>query len=210
MRRSLIELHFLPSVEYFCALHPVDDIQFEGHEHYIKQTYRNRCYLLAANGVSRHSIPLTGKHGQVPVREVRIDYSIRWQATLWRAIQSGYAHAPYFEHYRDDLHAAIFRSPRHLIDLNYQVLSLCLNWLGWRKTISWSPFYQSETDRDDLRNVISDKTDFRNRPFLRVIPYRQVFGNTFVPNLSILDVVCGVGPDAGLYISRCAGPDANK
>lgn len=197
----LIESHFLPSVEYFCALSRYEDIQLEAHEHFMKQSYRNRCYLLAVNGVGRHTVPLTGKHGKVSIHEVQIDYTVRWQASLWRSIQSAYAHAPYFEHYRDDLRGALFSGNRHLLDLNVRLLSLCLKWLRWGKRISLSTSYHPETDRDDLRNVISDKEDFRNRPFLRVIPYQQVFGNTFVPNLSILDLVCCVGPDAGRYLS---------
>ena len=210
MRKLLIESHFLPSMEYFCALRPYEDIWIEAHEHYVKQSYRNRCYLLAVHGVERHTIPLTGKHGKVPMGEVRIDYSTRWQANLWQTIQSAYAHAPYFEHYRDDLHASLFASHARLLDLNLQVLSMCLKWLGWTKMIATSPSYQQETDREDLRNALSDKVDFRNRPFLRVIPYQQVFGNAFVPNLSILDLVCCVGPDAGRYLSGSAVVEANK
>jgi len=206
----LIESHFLPSIEYFCALSRYDDIQLEAHEYYVKQSYRNRCYLLAVHGVERHTIPLTGKHGKVPIHAVCIDYSVRWQANLWRTIQSAYAHAPFFEHYRDDLHRVLHSGCRTLIELNEQTLSMCLKWVGWKKSISRSPSYHPETDRDDFRNVISDKHDFRNRTFLRVAPYRQVFGNTFVPNLSILDLVCCVGPEAGRHISGSAAEGANK
>jgi hypothetical protein len=210
MRRLLIESHFLPSIEYFCALSRYEDIQLDVHEHYVKQSYRNRLYLLAVHGVERHTIPLTGKHGKVPISEVRIDYSVRWQANLWRTIQSAYAHAPFFEHYRDDLHSVLSSTPALLLDLNWEMLSLCLKWLGWNKMITMSPAYLTETDRDDLRNVISDKKDFQSRPFLHIVPYRQVFGNTFVPNLSLLDLVCCVGPDAGRYISGGAAAGTNK
>jgi hypothetical protein len=210
MRRLLIESHFLPSIEYFCALSRYEDIQLDVHEHYVKQSYRNRLYLLAVHGVERHTIPLTGKHGKVPISEVRIDYSVRWQANLWRTIQSAYAHAPFFEHYRDDLHSVLSSTPALLLDLNWEMLSLCLKWLGWNKMITMSPAYLTETDRDDLRNVISDKKDFQSRPFLHIVPYRQVFGNTFVPNLSLLDLVCCVGPDAGRYISVGAAAGTNK
>ena len=210
MTGLLIESHFLPSIEYFCALSRYENIQLEAHEHFVKQSYRNRCYLLAVHGTERHTIPLTGKPGKVPFHEVKIDYSIRWQTNFWRTVQSAYANAPYFEHYQDDLHQALFFSCRHMLDLNLNVLSMCLKWLGWRKFLSTSPVYHPETDRDDLRNVITDKLDFRNRPYLLVKPYQQVFGNTFVPNLSILDLVCCVGPDANRYISESAATLANK
>ncbi|MBL7851375.1 MAG: WbqC family protein [Cyclobacteriaceae bacterium] len=210
MSGLLIESHFLPSLEYFCLLSRYEDIRLEAHEYYVKQSYRNRCYLLSAHGAERHTIPLTGKHGKVPIHEVRIDYSVRWQANFWRSVQSAYANSPFFEHYRDDLHDALFASKPYLLGLNLDMLSLCLKWLGWKKSVSLSASYEVKTDRDDFRNLISDKRDFRNRTILRANPYPQVFGNPFVPNLSILDLVCCVGPDAGRYISGSAAAGANE
>lgn len=204
-KEVLIESHFLPSLEYFCALLPYESICLEAHEHFVKQSYRNRCYLLAVHGVERLSIPLTGKHGKVPVREVRIDYSFRWQANLWRTIQSAYAQSPYFEHYRDELRHVIFSGEQFLFQLNRSILSLCLQWLRWNKIVKESVSYRPETDMDDLRNVISSKWEYGGRPFYRPVRYQQVFGSTFVPNLSILDMVCCMGPESGRILAASAG-----
>jgi len=201
----LIESHFLPSIEYFCALHPHKSIFLEAHEHYVKQSYRNRCYIHAVQGVERLTVPLTGKHGRVAINEVRIDYAVRWQATLWRTIQSAYAQAPYFEHYRDELRHVIFSGEEFLFRLNRSILSLCLHWLRWNKVVTESVDYQPETDMEDLRGIISSKSEYTSRSLFRPVRYRQVFGSTFVPNLSILDLVCCVGPESGSLISACAG-----
>lgn len=199
----LVEAHFFPSVEYFCALHPFPELQLEAHEHYVKQSYRNRCHILTAQGVGRITVPITAKHGKVPVTSVQIDYASRWTANVWRTVQSAYANSPYFEHYRDDIHRLLFSGERHLFDLNRQILSMCLAWLKWPKVISVSSTYEMETAHTDLRSVISAKQDFTHRSILRrPAPYAQVFGSTFVPNLSILDVVCCSGPEAGALIAR--------
>lgn len=197
----LIESHFLPSIEYFCLLSGYDDIQVEAHEHFQKQSYRNRCYLLAVNGPERLTLPLTAKRGKVPITSVELDNSVRWPDNLWRTIRSAYAKSPFFEHYQDDLHGALYSGERYLFNLNHKILSMCLTWLGWTKTLSRTASYEPEPGRDNFRNVIMAKQPFTSRTILRPVPYRQVFGNTFVPNLSILDLVCCVGPEAGAVIA---------
>ena len=197
MRGVLIESHFLPGVEYFCALGQHDSIVLEHHENYVKQSYRNRCYILTTNGVERLTIPLTNKHGKVRISNIMIDYSYRWQTNFWRTLQSAYAASPFFEHYSDDLRKEIFSGEKFLFDLNHRLLSMCLMWLRWNKRVSVTQTYAAETSLVDLRNVISAKTDFAHRNIIRPQAYRQVFGKAFVPNLSVLDLVFCVGPEAG-------------
>ncbi len=196
----LIESHFLPCIEYFCALTGHKTVVIEKHEHYLKQSFRNRCYILAAHGPERLTVPLTGKHGNSLITSVQIDYAYRWQTNFWRTLQSAYANSPYFEHYKDDLHRELFSGEKYLFDLNLRLLSMCLKWLSWKKDITQTPEYQPITHLVDLRNVISAKSDFAHRPFFQPFAYQQVFGKAFVPNLTILDLVFCVGPEAGRII----------
>ncbi|MDZ4716139.1 MAG: WbqC family protein [Cytophagales bacterium] len=204
MSSVLIEAHFLPSIEYFCALHAHESIVIEKHEHFIKQSYRNRCYVLTAHGVARLTVPLTGASAKVPVHQVQIDYGSRWQANMWRTLQSAYAKAPYFEFYTDDLRAELFSNTTTLFSLNTRLLSMCLKWLGWRKNITETMAYVEKSDQTDLRNTISAKSDFSQRPFYCACTYQQVFGKQFVPNLSVLDLVFCMGPEARNIIQSSA------
>jgi hypothetical protein len=151
----LIESHFLPCIEYFCALTRHNTVVIEKHEHYLKQSFRNRCYILAAHGPERLTVPLTGKHGNSLITSVQIDYAYRWQTNFWRTLQSAYANSPYFEHYKDDLHRELFSGEKYLFDLNLRLLSMCLKWLSWKKDITQTPEYQPITHLADLRNVTS-------------------------------------------------------
>ena len=200
-RPLLIESHFLPSLEFFCAIGPYSSVMLEAHEHYVKQTYRNRCYVLAVRGPQRLTVPLTGKGGKVLMKDVRIDYTLRWQANFWRTLRSAYAKAPFFEHYGDDLHTILYSKEIFLFDLNHRLLSMCLNWLRWKKDLTNSPGYQDEPSPSDFRNVINDTPDFTKRGFYTPVSYQQVFGKAFVPNLSLLDLVSCTGPDAGRILS---------
>ena len=210
MSELLIETHFLPCVEYFCTLALYDNVVIEGHEHFVKQSYRNRCHILTAHGADRFSVPLTAKHGKVSIRSVQIDYGYRWQTNFWRTLHSAYANSPYFEHYKDDLHRELFSGEKYLFDLNQRLLSMCLTWLMWKKEITLSQEYGPTVGQEDLRNAISVKSDFTHRSFFQPIPYQQVFGKAFVPNLSILDLVFCTGPDARHIIEGSSQRRLNK
>ncbi len=196
MNSPLIELHFLPSIEYFCALLPFEKITLEKHEHFTKQTYRNRCHILTAQGVARLTIPLTAKHGKVLITDVQIDNTVRWQPNVWHTLESAYAKAPFYEHYADELRKEIFSGHKYLYEMNLRLLSMCLQWLKWKKTLLETATYQKNPPPDtiDLRSLISAKKDFRLRETYQPQPYQQVFGNIFAPNLSLVDLVFCEGP----------------
>ena len=85
---NLLSIHYLPNVQWFSKL-VVGNAVIEQHENYVKGSYRNRCHIVAANGVLPISIPLQkGKHQQTPIREVRISYIDLWQKMHWQSIQS--------------------------------------------------------------------------------------------------------------------------
>ena len=124
---ALIETHYLPSIAYFSALQNVDEVILEKHERYVKQSYRNRTYIVSTQGKEKLIVPLTSKHGKVLITDVRIDYGQKWLNQHWRAIQSAYGRAPFFEYYKEDLETVLFKKTMFLYDLNFELLSMCLN-----------------------------------------------------------------------------------
>ena len=105
----LIELHYFPCVSYFKLLSAYEKVFLEAEEHFIKQTYRNRTYILTSNKIDRLSIPIIHEDKKKPIRLLSIDYKLKWQLRHWRAIQSAYAKAPFFEYYADFFEKEIFR-----------------------------------------------------------------------------------------------------
>jgi WbqC-like protein family len=206
---ALIELHFLPSLEYFCALKKFDQIVLEKHEHYMKQSYRNRCYINTSNGTHVLTVPLTEKHGKVLVKDVRIDYSTKWQNIHWRTLQSAYKNAPFYEHYEEVLHSHLSKEYQFLFDLNLALLSFCLKSLKWDLKLSESVSYQKNPDPfiTDLRSAIQAKKPYSERPYYKPASYQQVFGNMFVPNLSLIDLLFCEGPNAGRLINASQTTD---
>jgi hypothetical protein len=195
----LIELHFLPSLEYFCALQEFNEIIIERNERFVKQTYRNRCYILTSQRIEMLTVPLTGRHAGVLTRDVRIDNSRRWATHMWRTIMSSYRNAPFYEHYADELHDVLSQNHEFIYDLNMDSLSFCLKALRWKKQISQTSAFAdvSTPGTLDLRSVIDRRESSPTRKVYRPQPYYQIFGSKFSENLSVIDLLFCKGPEAG-------------
>lgn len=197
-QKVLLTTAYLPPVQYFAWLVKDIPVFIEQHENYAKQTYRNRCTILSANGPLSLTIPTVKKSGEkVSIRDVEIDYSTPWQKIHWKALESAYQNSPYFEHLADDLAPFYNEKIKFLFDLNQQVIETLLTFLEINTRVhlteNYSVIYPSETI--DLRKVISPKEDITENDTFNPTPYYQVFGQKggFVPNLSIIDLVCNEG-----------------
>lgn len=212
MKSVIIEPHYLPSLEYFCAIGNYEGIILEKHEHYVKQSYRNRCYINTAHGPQMLVVPLTQKHGKVSLKDVRIDNRARWQNNQWRTLQSAYAKAPFFEHYAGELNTLIYTDTDFLFDLCLSSLSFCLRNLGMKKEIISTQSYEKQPPEGvrDLRSQIVSKVPFVERPFYTPKPYYQVFGNVFASNLSLVDLLFCEGPRALTLLQASGREELNK
>lgn len=193
-------------------LQQFDNVVLEKHEHYVKQSYRNRCYITTSQGIEMLVVPLTAKHGKVSIKNVRIDYSQKWQNNQWRTIETAYRKAPYFEYYADDLRTILYSNQQFLFDLNMMLLSFCLKCIKHKPVISASVSYEKIPSEGiyDLRCQIDAKKPHSSRSFYKPAPYQQVFGNGFVENVSLIDLLFCEGPAAGSVLLASRKENLNK
>jgi hypothetical protein len=197
--KLLIDSHYLPSIEYFTVLKNFNHIELEQYEHYVKQSYRNRCFINTSQGKQMLVVPVTEKSGKTIIKDVRVDNSLRWKNNHWRTIESAYRKAPYYEHYAEDLNKILFKPHEFLVELNFDLLSFCLKNLRLTPDLTVSMSYQQTVapNQVDMRSAIQAKIPYSSRKHYRPAPYYQVFGNQFVSNLSLVDLLFCAGPVAG-------------
>ena len=95
---NLLPLTYLGNVQYFTKL-CLSPCVIDLHEHFVKQSYRNRCDILATGGPLALTVQTVHVSGRgCPMRDVRIDYSKRWQHQHWYSIRSAYKSSPYFDY----------------------------------------------------------------------------------------------------------------
>ena len=191
----------MPSVEYVARLLREECVIDLG-ENYIKRSERNRARILSANGV----MPLTvhvenGNRPRQRMRDVKIDYSKRWQHQHWVSILSAYKSSPYFDHYAEELEPFYRREWRYLVDYNMEYLQSLLRLLGAKCEVRLSEQYVEAEQGDlDLRPKHNEGSTFVAEPYVQVFSDRM----PFVENLSVLDLLMCEGPAAvSAVLMRC-------
>ena len=186
-------------------------VYIEACENYQKQSYRNRCRYYAGDGVQTLSFPIVhtdGSHNNIPIREVRVDYTTDWVTRHKRAIESAYRMSAYFDYYADELFDILDSHPDTLFSLNMQITGFFIGKAGLavdlRDTDTFCP-YGSDMYGDDFREKIHPKRpDTILHDMNLEKPYFQVFSGKygFIPNLSVMDLLFNEGPDSILYLKN--------
>jgi hypothetical protein len=203
----LLSTAYWPNLHTLYYILHADNLQVEQHEHYGKQSYRNRCVILSANGPLNLSIPVKKLKPKQLISEVEITYKENWSLNHWRAIQSAYRNSPYFEYFEQDIKHFYESEYSHLLDYNLKQLRLILKLFRIEKKITLSQdFVKNPSQVLDLRESIGPKKAFTNDPMVREVlsrTYYQTFENKFdfVPNLSILDLLFNKGLESLDYLN---------
>jgi WbqC-like protein family len=199
-RKILVSTAYLPPVEYFSLISHTDEIYIEREENYIKQSYRNRCYILSSHGRQLLSVPVyLGSQHKTSLKEIRIDYSKRWQQVHLRALITAYNSAPYFQFYFENIEKIISKKIDFLIDLNTELTQSVLDILKMKIKLTYtSDFEPAGSGDNDYRYNLSPKK--QSQFFVK--KYMQVFSNDnyFVQGLSIVDLIFNMGPEAVGYL----------
>ena len=246
---SVLTTAYFPPVEYFFVLANSGRILIEQHEAYQKQSWRNRCRILATAGPEDLSIPVVKEERlSRPIRDIRIDYGEPWLQHHVRAFEAAYRHSAFYDYYADDLLPILQRKPAFLFDLNQAILEKLLGLLDLHVPIDLTDRFVNDyaagslgaaepfrgqrgrlaskepAVASGLRTPAASLRDFRKRiqpkykgksllaEYGCEQAYYQVFVNeipgragddgksSFIPNLSILDLLCAEGPGAGTFL----------
>ena len=202
---SLLSSTYFGPIQWYQKLHRMPCI-IEQHDHFVKQTYRNRCVIATANGTQTLTVPIERYDGtKCPMRDIRISDHGNWRHLHWNALVSAYGETPFFEFYADDLRPFFEKHHTFLFDLNLDIMHTMCQLLDVRPQVTLSEQYivlPSEDDAVvDFREAIRPKhplpdADFNPTPYYQVRAQRH----GFLPNLSILDLLFNEGPEGIFYL----------
>ncbi|MCR5179626.1 MAG: WbqC family protein [Bacteroidaceae bacterium] len=179
---------YLAPVSWYLALAAAGSAEIDACEHYVKQTWRNRCRIAMPTGPQDLVIPVQATQGHVAMRDVRISDHGNWRHHHWSALRTAYGKSPFFEYYADDF-ASFYHERRYdfLLDFNQALHEVVCREI-------------------DLSVTIKRSSSFLNAqfPVHSSRPYYQVFAQQlgFLPDLSIADLLFNMGPEALLVLTE--------
>ncbi len=215
----VLPIAYFPPISWFKALLKGDAV-IEQHENYVKQTIRNRCQIATASGMQRLSVPVVKAE---KTTDVLIASHDNWQQKQWNAIATAYGESAFFDYYADDLkpffttdcqkslfehNLSIIQKLLELLDVDDVTLRFTDTFIGENYTASLKASVHETSASDSISHQPSAISLVAcNEPsasLLRANPYYQVFREKtgFLPDLSILDLLFNLGPEAACYLLK--------
>lgn len=203
---TVLSTAYFAPVAYYALLFHEQDIVIEAHENYNKQSYRNRMFIGTNQGPLALSVNVEkGYETKCPIQEVRLSSHGDWLHQHEIALMSNYGSSPFYEYYIDDILEVLRSDEQTLFGLNEKIRERICELIGFSAKVRYSDQYlrnDSENFRD-LRNTLHPKKSIlESVPEFVANPYYQVFGQkqTFMPNLSVLDLLFNLGPESILVL----------
>lgn len=178
-----------------------NEVMFDVHEKFIKQTYRNRYRIAGANGIITLTIPIDKSASKTPLNQVHISNVDPWQLNHWKTLIAAYKGSPFFEYY-DYIFEPIYKKEyTYLINFLADMHGAICTCMETEIPIDFkSP--ELHFIADDLRHFYQSKNPkFLDQPCPN---YQQVFSykKPFIPHLSVLDVIFNLGPESLSYLKQ--------
>ena len=187
----------------------------------------NRNKIITPEGSwSRISVPIKKGQKFFEVRNVEINNDQSWAEKNWDLICKSYDNSPFFDLYKTTLNSVFKKKWNLIFDLNFYTLKKVLEWLNIKTEI----IFDSELDvtgksSEHLLNICKKLgatkylsgpggSDYLNEKIFEQnkikveyqkydpIIYPQKYAKSFVPNLSILDLLFNMGSDSKKLITK--------
>lgn len=197
----------------------MDDVQYD-------KRFTNRNKIMATNGWTWLSVPINKDHKFLPNSKVEINNELSWRDEHWKKIYHSYANAMYFKKYESFFKNVYDIKWTSLFELNFETLKKVIDLLGIKISILKSSELNAPgTSTQRLvnlckavgadtyvsgiggKNYVDEKLFAKNNLKLEyqnyaAKPYPQRLSDSFVPDLSIIDMLVNVGHESIKIISE--------
>ena len=168
-------------------------------EHYPKRTFRNRMALHGPHGPERLTVGVQRRGGVPKPQDETLRVTGEAGRKLWRAIQTTYGSAPYFEEMAPELASLFLEGPETLGGWNRASLDWAAQWLGVAVPLDVG---SDEVDRLDVRHE-ENLAQWTAQWIAGSRPWPHIWQDRTAPKfggLSALDLILHCGPESRQWL----------
>ncbi len=212
--KALLSTTYFGPIQWYQKLNSYSMVLLERYDHFVKQTYRNRCVIATTQGPQTLTVPIERGNGEKSlIKDLRISDHGNWRHLHWNALMSAYGESPFFEYYADDIRPFFEKKWDFLFDFNLEITRVLCELLDIHPKILLTDEYLpvaadnlQYTGYDDYRDVIRPKhpltdPDFSPKRYWQV--FQQKLG--FLPNMSVLDLLFNMGNESIFFLGAERG-----
>lgn len=153
----------------------------------------HRCTVADVRGPLTLTVPVDkpASYRTATWADITVSPHGNWPPVMVTALESAYGRTPFFEFYIDRIAPLLLAAPgRRLVDLDHDLEALICRFLSIPYVLGCD--YADVADAPEIPPPALSE------------PYWQVRADKlgFIPELSVLDVLFNLGPDASLYIGK--------
>lgn len=226
MKSKVVSIHqpnYIPWLGYFAKIAQSDAFVLLDDVQYVKGTVSNRNFILNSNAEKfLLSVPVKISKGSLlKYNEISISYQEKWQNKHLATIKNNYRKAPFFNIYFSEFENIIQNRYENLSLLNTEIIIWAMSVLNINTNLYKSSDIEGDKGKNNHLNLFlvkslngthylsgsgakayNDEEVFNKGGIeliyqdYKAIPYKQLYGQSFVENLSVLDAIFNLGPDA--------------
>lgn len=224
MKVGIIQSNYIPWRGYFDFIDDVDLFIFYDDVSYGQgRKWRNRNKIKTSQGITWITVPINHKFKDQLICDTPIDYSSRWNIKHIKNFEQWYSKARFFTVYADELFGILKQRFETISALNISLCKWVMKKLDIKTPTCLSSEFQVQGAKTDRLLEILKKTGatcYLSGPLAKHYldprqfmeheihleyktydypPYPQLWGD-FVGEVTVLDLLFNVGPDARQYL----------
>ena len=219
MKIAIHQANYFPYPGFFHKINQTDVFVIQDDIKFVNKV-TNRNKIISSSGHTWINVPIKKGHRSLPIMDVKINNEIPWKKINFKKVCAGYNKAKFFHLYKDFFENLYKKEWNNIFDLNFETIKQVLIWLNIKtKIVIESELDVSGQHTERLVNVckklgadtyisgiggkkyLDEKLFEKNKIILKYqnynpIKYTQHMSKSFIPNLSIIDLLANVGPES--------------
>ena len=225
MKITIHQANYFPYPGFFHKINQADVFVIQDDIKFVNKI-TNRNKIISSSGHTWINVPIKKGHQSLPIMDVKINNEIPWKKINFKKVCAGYNKTKFFHLYKDFFENLYKKEWNNIFDLNFETIKQVLIWLNIKtKIVIESELDVSGQHTERLVNVckklgadtyisgiggkkyLDEKLFEKNKIILKYqnynpIKYTQHMSKSFIPNLSIIDLLANAGSESGKLLKE--------